>query len=388
LDRPAAFAEFERTFGSGGPIAIIRAPGRVNLIGEHTDYNDGFVLPIAIEPEVLIAFRPRTDSLIHMASAAFPDQRLKFSLQDALAPGPPSWSNYARGVTATFIAEGISLRGVDALISSTLLVGAGLSSSAALCVAIARALLRAAGRDIPPQQIARLCQHVEHEFAGVPCGIMDQMIVAAGIENHAMLLDCRTLEMQHVPLDPARVQILIANSMVSRELAGSAYADRRRECNEGLTFFQRRDPQIKALRDVTPAMLPPAQSDMPETIFRRCRHVVSENARTLEAVRLLEQNDYPRVGVLMCQSHASLRDDYEVSAPQLDFLVEESMQISGVHGARMTGGGFGGCIVALVHPDAVKNLSDHLTNEYAPHFGNPPQIIVTNATAGASVASP
>jgi galactokinase len=382
-------AQFERTFGpgggGGGRVHVVRAPGRVNLIGEHTDYNDGFVCPMAIEPEVRIVCRAREDGLVRLASTAFEGAVVEFSVQKPIKPGEPTWANYSRGVAAELKLAGIPLVGMDALIANTLPVGSGLSSSAAIEVATGQALLTLAGTEMDPGRLALLCQKAEHEYAGVPVGIMDMTAVAASKAGHAMLLDCRNLTKQFVPLDGNELRVVIANSMVKHALTGGEYAERRRQCEAGVAYFRQQHPNVKALRDVTVAQVEAAKGKLDETVYRRCRHVVGENARTVEAASKLTQRRYEEVGELMRKSHQSLRDDYEVSIPQLDFLVEESMTVKGVYGARMTGGGFGGCIVALVQPRAVEPLTEHLKAVYPNRFGKEPAVFATTATAGVSV---
>jgi galactokinase len=377
--------QFDRTFGTGGRIHIVRAPGRVNLIGEHTDYNDGFVFPMAIEPDVRIVCRGRDDATVRLASTVFPGQVVEFSLQGRITPGEPSWANYCKGIAAELIGAGIPLVGMDALISNTLPVGGGLSSSAALEVATGQALLTLAGLEMDPSRLALLAQKAEHEYAGVPVGIMDQTIVAGGRAGHAMLLDCRDLTKQFIPLDGREVQVVVVNSMVKHELTGGEYAERRRQCEAGVSYFRRHNPEIRALRDVSIPQVLAAEGALDDVVFRRCRHVVTENARTLEAATKLGRRDYEEMGDLMLESHDSLRHDYEVSVPELDFLVEQSMTVRGVYGARMTGGGFGGCIVALAQPRAVEPLAMHLNRTYAERFGKKPAAFVTTATAGVSV---
>jgi galactokinase len=377
---------FRQVFGAEpSPIHILRAPGRVNLIGEHTDYNDGFVLPMAIEPEVRILCRSRKDQIIKVASTIYSNEFVEFSLQKKIERGKPPWGNYVRGVAAQMIGAGIPLSGMDALVYNTLPVGGGLSSSAALEVATARALLLLAGLSMEVDRLALICQIAEQQFAGVPCGIMDQMIVAGARTGQAMLLDCRDLSKQFVTLDPRELRIVIVNSMVKRELSAGEYAIRRRQCEEAVAVLKRTYPQIRALRDVTPRQVEAARGQMSDVVYRRCRHVVTENLRTTEMAAKLSSQLYDEAGELMVQSHHSLRDDYEVSCPELDFLVEQAMATKGVYGARMTGGGFGGCIVALVQPRSVEPLSQHLHKTYTERFGRQPSVFVTTATDGASV---
>ena len=377
--------QFEKTFGTGGRIRVIRAPGRVNLIGEHTDYNDGFVFPMAIEPDVRLVCRSREDGEVRLASSMFPGEVAEFSVQEKIQAGQPKWANYSKGIAAELIDAGIPLVGMDAMISNTLPGGGGLSSSAALEVGTGLALLTLAGMQMDPGRLALLAQRAEHKYAGVPVGIMDQTIVAAGKAGHAMLLDCRDLSKKFIPLDEKDVRVVVVNSMVKHELTGGEYAERRRQCEEGVKFFQRNNSSIRALRDVSIEQVHAAEGKLDDVVFRRCRHVVGENTRTTAAADHLAQCHYEQFGELMLQSHDSLRRDYEVSVPELDHLVEHAMHVKGVYGARMTGGGFGGCIVALVQPRAVEPLREHLTQKYADSFGKEPVMFVTTATAGGSV---
>ena len=390
-DRIAGLKDvFSQVFGdisvaSNRKTRVVRAPGRVNLIGEHTDYNDGFVFPMAIEPQTLIVCRGRDDGQVRIASTAFPGSIVEFSVQKRIEPAEPAWANYSRGVVQQLVSAGIPLSGMDALIDSTVPVGGGLSSSAAVEVGTGMALLTLAGLDMEPQRLALVCQQAEHFFANVPCGIMDQTIVAAGRVGHAMLLDCRDLAKQYIPIDPRELRVVIINSMVRHALTGGEYAERREQCKSGVRHFFQTDPQVQALRDVSLATLRSAEDSLPPIAYRRCRHVVTEIARTTRAAALLAQNDYDEFGRLMLQSHQSLRDDFEVSTPELDFLVDEAMKIRGVYGARMTGAGFGGCIVAVAQPRAVELLKQHILKVYPEKTGKTPDIYVTTATAGASL---
>jgi galactokinase len=378
-------SEFTSKFGPGGKIHIIRAPGRVNLIGEHTDYNDGFVFPMAIAPEVHVVCRCRDDSKVRFASTAFPSEVAEFSVNQKIAPGEPKWANYIRGVAAELIGAGVPLVGMDAMLSNTLPVGGGLSSSAAILVAAGLSLLTLAGTTMDPARLALIAQKAEHEFANVPSGIMDQTIVAGGRAGHAMLLDCRDLSRHYVPLDKREILVAVVNTMVRHELSGGEYAQRRRQCEQGVAFFQKHDPSIKALRDVKMPQLNAAKDQLDAIVYRRCRHVIGENARTTEAAADLGKRHYEEVGEKMVASHNSLRDDYEVSCVELDYLVEQAMHIKGVYGARMTGGGFGGCIVALVQPRAVEQFTATIDEKFHEKFGKKPGVFVTDATAGASV---
>ncbi|HEY0912504.1 MAG TPA: galactokinase [Bradyrhizobium sp.] len=375
---------FSQAFGGDGRIHLIRAPGRVNLIGEHTDYNEGFVFPMAIEPQVLIACRARDDALVRIRSTAFSGSIAELSLDRRIERGEPAWANYSRGVAAELIAAGIPLVGMDALISNSLPVGSGLSSSAALEVGTARSLLVLAGSTLDDSRLALLCQKAEHTFANVPVGIMDQTIVAAGRAGHAMLLDCRDLSRRFVPIDSNELRVVIVNSMVKHALVDGEYAKRHQQCEQATDYFHGIAPAVRALRDVSIQQVEAARGALADVIFRRARHVVTENARTTQAAVLLAQRNYEELGELMVQSHRSLRDDYEVSCRELDFLADQAMTTKGVYGARMTGGGFGGCIVALVQPRSVESLTGQLLKSYAAQFGFEPQVYVTDATAGAN----
>jgi galactokinase len=377
---------FSDAFGGGeGRVHVVRAPGRVNLIGEHTDYNEGFVFPLAIEPEVVVVCRTRKDDLVKAVSTVFPNDAIEFSVQKKIERAKPQWGNYVRGVAAELIAAGIPLSGVDILIGNTLSVGGGLSSSAALEIAVAKAILLLAGLNMEADRLALICQRAEDEFAQVPVGIMDQTIIAAARPGTAMLLDCRSLAKQFVDLHEKDLRIVVVNSMVKHEHSGGEYALRRKQCEEAVAILRRINPAIKALRDVTMEQLESARGQMSDTLFRRARHVLTENARTVSMADQLRRQYYEAAGELMVKSHASLRDDYEVSCPELDFLVDQSIQIKGVYGARMTGGGFGGCIVALAQPRAVEGLCEHLHKTYTEKFGRQPATLVTAAVGGASV---
>jgi galactokinase len=378
-------AKFTALFGDGGKIHVIRAPGRVNLIGEHTDYNDGFVFPMAIEPQVLIVCRSRNDSTVRVASTAFEGEIAEFKLDGKIERGKPKWANYNKGVAAELIAAGIPLSGMDMLMANTLPIGGGLSSSAALLVGTAVCFLTIAGLKMDLERLAKIAQLAEHQYALMPSGIMDQTIVASGRAGHAMLLDCRDNSKTFVPIDPKELRVVIVNSMVKHELSDGEYGKRRKQCEQAVAYFQKSNPKIKALRDVTIEQVEAAKKDLGDMIYRRARHVVSEIARTTKAAALLNKRLYEEFGELMAQSHNSLRDDYEVSCDELDFLAAEAPKVKGVYGARMTGGGFGGCIVALTQPRSVDPLREHLTKAYQDKFKIIPAIYVTTATAGASV---
>lgn len=370
-------AGFAAAFG-GRPCVLARAPGRANLIGEHTDYNDGFVLPMAIDRDVGIAARPRADRRVHLRSLDL-EQSAEFDQGALDAPLAAPWSRYVRGVARELEAEGYSLCGLEAAIQGNVPIGAGLSSSAALEVAAARAFCAVSGIDWDGARIAGLCQRAERRFTGAQCGIMDQFIAAMGRKGQALLLDCRSLEYQHVPL-PAGLTVVIADSGVRRTLAGSAYNERRAQSEEAARFIG-----VPTLRDVSVESLEGLIDRLPRLLRRRVRHVVTENRRTLDAADALRRGDAPRLGRLMVASHASLRDDYDVSCPELDALVEIALEHSGCLGARLTGAGFGGCTVNLVMASELDGFAAHVRERYCGSFGLDPDVFACVASDGASV---
>ncbi len=362
------------------PAFLARAPGRVNLIGEHTDYNEGFVLPMAIDRDVTIVGAPRHDRMVRLYSADF-DQTATFSL-DAIAPDPATpWSNYMRGVALMLQNDGLALRGFDGVVSGDVPIASGLSSSAATEMATVMAFCAASGESIDGVRAAQLAQRAENQFVGVKCGIMDQFISALGKAGHALLIDCRSLDYALAPL-PAGVTVLVVDTTAPRTLAGSAYNQRRRECEEGARLLGAR-----SLRDVSAQDFERRRDTLPDLIARRCAHVIHENQRVLDAVAALRRNDLPAFGALMNQSHDSLRDLYEVSSAELDAVVDIARGAPGVHGARMTGAGFGGCAIALVDHDAVAALSARIATEYPRRTGRMPNIYPCSASNGASWAA-
>jgi len=353
------------------------APGRVNLIGEHTDYNEGFVLPMAIDRRTLVAASPRDDRRVVVRSLSF-DASAEIDLDAAPEPRRRSWVDYVEGVARVLEARGSRLHGTDLVLDSDVPTGAGLSSSAALEVGVGLALLGIAGVSLDRVALALAAQAAEHEYVGTRCGIMDQYISALARDRHALLIDCRSLEPAWVPLD-GDVKILICDTKVKHSLATGEYNTRRAECEQGVALLRARLPEIRALRDVTSEQLAEHASVLPDVVRRRCRHVVSENERTTRAADALRAGDHATFGTLMFESHASLRDDYEVSAPELDACVEAARTVRGVFGARMTGGGFGGCTVNLVAADAVEELTAVLARA----LPKPPDVFVSHAAAGA-----
>ncbi|HEX4123025.1 MAG TPA: galactokinase [Verrucomicrobiae bacterium] len=375
--------DFAKTFGRP-PRWIVAAPGRVNVIGEHTDYNDGFVLPMAIEFFAVMAADKRSDgkSVVDIRSSSDPEPAT-IDLSATLQPGKPKWSNYSRGVFAGFLARDINPGGLDVVLHSTVPLGGGLSSSAALEVCTATLIEAVAGKAIDPVEKALLCQKAEHEFAGVPCGIMDQFISVMGREDHLLLLDCRSRKTELVPMRDASVELLIANTNVKHELGSGQYAKRRAQCEAAAKILG-----VPSLRDASLGALETVKTKMEDVVFRRARHVIGEIDRTVKAVDRVRASDWPKVGELMYASHRSLRDDYEVSCEELDALVEiaESIGLAGgMFGCRMTGGGFGGCAVALVKSDAVAPITQKLATDYKKKTGKDATIFGSRPAAGATV---
>jgi len=365
----------------GQDCRIFRAPGRVNLIGEHTDYNDGLVMPAAIDFATFVAAAPSPRP--ELTANSRQQQKTAAFILDAAAPAPSrDWTDYVRGVSLQLQLSGFVLTGANLLVDSRVPIGAGLSSSAALEVGTALALIDLAKADIEPNALARLCQRAENEFVGARCGIMDQFASVHGRAGHAMLLDCRSLEMRYVPL-PDSLRLVICNTTVKHALSAGEYNTRRAECESAVQYFARFRPGIRALRDVNDDDLRRYGPDLPQVLFRRARHVVTENARVLKTAEALEHGNLREVGRLMYDSHISLRDDYEVSCPELDIMVEIARQIPGVIGARMTGGGFGGCTVNLIELEAIPELTRRVRNEYHSATQIKPEIYVTSAASGA-----
>ncbi|MCP9494521.1 MAG: galactokinase [Pyrinomonadaceae bacterium MAG19_C2-C3] len=358
-DAQSVTAAFHKLFEGHetAEVRLFRAPGRVNLIGEHTDYNDGFVLPIAINYHSTIAAAARDDSRVRVHTMNR-DETLEFDLEDTAKPPRGSWLNYIAGTARGLTEGGIALRGADMVLVSDVPEGGGLSSSAALEVSAGFALLRLAGVEVDLINLARAGQYAEHNYVGTRSGIMDQYIAAMGRENHALLIDCRSLESALVPLDSSKYELLICNTNVKHSLANSEYNTRRAECEKAVELLREALPHITALRDVSIEDFKRHQDLLPDVIKRRARHVVTENERTLETVEALRRNNMKKVGELMYASHVSLRDDYAVSCLELDTLIEIAREHEIVAGARMTGGGFGGCTVNLVRRDTINNTEN------------------------------
>ncbi|WP_375766546.1 galactokinase [Archangium gephyra] len=368
--------DFRKRFGAA-PATVVRAPGRVNLIGEHTDYNDGFVLPIAINREVWIALRPRDDRrvVVHSLDYGAP---LSFELGQISHSGK-DWAEYVKGVAWALQEAGHTLAGWEGVMSGEVPRGAGLSSSAAVELAVQRAFATVSGLPWKPSEMALLGQRVENKWIGVNSGIMDQMIVAGGRENHALLIDCRSLELQPVPL-PAGAVVVVLDTGTRRGLVDSAYNERRSQCEEAARFFG-----VKALRDVDARTFSARQNELDPLVRRRARHVITENDRTVQAAEAMRAGDLTRLGRLMDASHDSLRDDFEVTNDALNTIVTLARAQPGCFGARMTGAGFGGCAVALVSPEQSEAFVQRINEKYQQATRNTPQCYVCQAADGASV---
>jgi galactokinase len=371
---------FERRYGKSP--RLFRAPGRVNLIGEHTDYNDGFVLPIAINQETVVAIAPRTDRALRVWSLNL-DDSIELEL-DRLGPGRHgSWGDYVEGIASALLNRQAPLIGADIALKSSVTIGGGLSSSAALEMALGIALVSIANSSMDKLSLALAGQTAEHKHVGIQSGIMDQFTSVHAMRGHALLLDCRSLKAEHIPLGFQDYQIVVCDSRVRHTLASSEYNQRRRDCELGVQLLRSALPGIHALRDVTLSDLETHRSALPETVFRRCRHVISENARTLRAAEALAAGSVIEVGKLMSASHRSLRDDYEVSCGELDLLVECSQAQPGVLGARMTGGGFGGCTVNLVERQRIDSFQKAVAGEYRTQTQITAEIFAVEAEDGA-----
>jgi galactokinase len=376
-----------RAFTEGFGIApelIARAPGRVNLIGEHTDYSDGFVMPMAINRDVLVAVRRRSDRMVRLQSVDFAGTST-FDLGSPIAHDPDyAWADYPRGVVHILRDVGASIGGFDLALAGNVPYGAGLSSSAAVEMATIQALDALFHLNLAAFEKAKLGQRAEREFVGVACGIMDQAISVAGVAGHALMLDCRSLATTLVPMG-AGIAVVVTDTAVVRGLVGSKYNDRRAECEAATTHFARRRGEVSALRDVDLDELVGAADALNPVVFRRARHVVTENARVLAAEAAFRAGNLAEVGRLMVASHRSLRDDFEVTVPELDCLVELACAEAGVYGARMTGAGFGGCTVALMPTDAVDAYVAHVVPAYTAKTGLTPRVFTCEASDGATV---
>jgi galactokinase len=369
-------AEFQRRFGEA-PAHIVRAPGRVNLIGEHTDYNDGFVFPMAIDRAAWIALRPRDDRRVIVHSMDF-DQSAEFTL-DTLAKAGDEWIEYIKGVAWALGEAGHTLGGWEGVLTADVPIGAGLSSSAALEMATARAFNLTSDFTWDGAAMAKLGQKAENQWVGAQTGIMDQMISASGKADHALLIDCRSLETQLVPLPPGTV-IVVLDTATRHQHTGSGYNERRAQCEAAARFFN-----VRALRDVTLEQFEAKGDGLDDVTRRRARHVITENERTLQAAEVMRRGDAVAMGKLMDASHVSMRDDFEISREEMDKMVEIAQAHPASYGARMTGGGFGGCAVALVRVEGAQEFASAVATSYNQATGLMPSIYVCTPSDGAAV---
>lgn len=367
---------FQERFGTD-PDHIVRSPGRVNLIGEHTDYNDGFVLPMTINHATWIALRPRDDNHVIVHSDDFGDS-LTFDLSNFDNSGE-GWSEYVKGTTWALQSAGYDLRGWEGVMRGDVPIGAGLSSSASLELSIARAFSSVTDMNWQPATFARLAQKAENEWVGVNCGIMDQMISASGKTGHALLIDCRSLDTELVPI-PCQTAIVILDTGTRRGLVDSAYNERREQCEQAARHFG-----VKALRDVDLDTFEKHKNELDNVIRRRAKHVITENARTLHARDAMQADDSSTLGKLMNASHISMRDDFEISGNALNTMVEIAQQQSGCLGARMTGGGFAGCAIALVEKVHTETFVEAVTTQYQHQTQIEPSLYVCSPTDGAEI---
>jgi galactokinase len=373
-----AIDAYRRHFGAE-PDMVFRAPGRVNLIGEHTDYNDGFVLPAAINRQTVVAIGRSNSAVITSIASDFGEDLDRFALDQRIDAVSPDWANYVRGVAQAMLAEGIELTGANLALAGDVPLGSGLSSSAALEVAVGNALAGIAGQAIDPTRMAKLAQRAENEFVGCACGIMDQLISTRGEAGKALLIDCRSLECTPVPL-PDGVSIIIAHSGVRHAHAGGEYNDRRLQCEAAAQHYG-----VGALRDLNLAQLEAQRHGLDDVAYRRARHVVTENARTLAAADALRFGDLQHLGELMEQSHRSMRDDFEITVPPVDDLARVmAAPLNGEGGARMTGGGFGGCVVAVTTDSKADLVVEAVATNYRTPEGLQADVFVCQPSAGAS----
>ncbi|HKP70911.1 MAG TPA: galactokinase [Pyrinomonadaceae bacterium] len=381
IDIGQLVGEFGERFGA--IPRLFRAPGRVNLIGEHTDYNEGFVMPFAIDRHTIVAAHRREDTKVNVFARDL-DSSASIDLRDEPVKKRGDWIDYVEGTVRCVAEEFGDVSGADMIITSSVPIGGGLSSSAAIEVSVGLAMLSLNEIDVDRKRLAFAAQKAEHEFVGTRSGIMDQFTSVFAKEGHAMLLDCRSLDVDYIPLAIEDVDIVVIDTKVKHSLASSEYNKRREECEKGVELLREVLPDIRSLRDVTEADLKEYASRLPDVVEARCRHVVTENKRTIAAAAALREKDFRTVGDLMFESHRSLRDDYEVSCPELDLLVYAAAREEVVYGSRMTGGGFGGCTVTLVRQDATEELTRTISDIYSARFGRDPEVYTFKVANGAS----
>ncbi|MFQ5810360.1 MAG: galactokinase [Armatimonadota bacterium] len=379
---PAFLDQFGRS-----PEVIGRGPGRIDLIGGHTDYNDGFVFPIALERHVAMAAARRDDRTLRVHSINF-DAHAEMPLDDLQKSPDALWMDYIAGVAHFLQEKGVELCGMDAVVWGNVPVAAGLSSSAAIEVTTAMTFQALTGFEMDRVQMALLCQRAENDFVGMNCGIMDQFIALLGRKGHALLIDCRSLEYELVPIPADGHKFVVCDTRVPRELVDSEYNTRRAQCEEAVRLLKQRLPDTKALRDVSVAELEANAELLPEEVLKRARHVVTENQRVLDTVEALKRRDLAEVGRLLTESHESHRHDYEVTVPALDIISETAVDVDGALGARMAGAGFGGCAIALVREEAIPAFRQELVRRYQRDVGHDPELYVCEAEDGARVERP
>ncbi len=375
---PLVADRFARHFG-GRPLLVV-SPGRVNLIGEHTDYNEGFVLPGATDKAIAFAVAPRADATCHFVAVDF-DQEFRCEL-GALHRSPLRWPDYLQGVLDQFLLAGHRIGGINCVFGGDVPIAAGMSSSAAIEGGLAFALNALFGLNLDDLTLVTLAQKAENEFVGLRCGIMDMFINIHGRAQSVLKLDCRSLEFERLPFERPDLRIVVADTLVRRELAGSEYNVRRGQCEAGVDALRAHEPAIRSLRDVSLDLLREHKDELDPIVFKRCEYVVRENARVEEAADALRRNDFAAFGALMNASHAGLRDGYEVSSAELDALVEAALQVPGVLGARMMGAGFGGCTINLVEADAVPEFEARVARDYEAATGKTPKVHIVRIEAG------
>jgi galactokinase len=364
-------------------IIVVRAPGRANIIGEHTDYNYGLVMPIAIDRDVIVAGTPQKSNIIRLNSLDFKDE-VSFDINDIKYESEHTWANYAKGVIKTLMEKGVEIpSGFSASIHGNVPIGAGMSSSAAIEVATATFLEEAFNLSLHPKDVALWCVEAENDFVGVNCGIMDQFASKLSKKDHALFIDCRDYSYQYIPFHINGYKVLLINSKVKRALFSTEYNIRRAECEKAVSILKSLYPDIESLRDVTINHLKDSKGRLDKRLFKRARHVINENERVITARKALEKDDLPKLGNLLVQSHESLRDDYEVSCPELDFLVETALSIRGVLGGRMMGGGFGGSTINIVKEDCLENITGEIQSNYKKRFDLTPEFYICDAADGA-----
>jgi|HubBroStandDraft_3_1064219.scaffolds.fasta_scaffold30246_1 galactokinase len=375
--------QFQQYFGKDCLIAA--APGRVNLIGEHTDYNQGFVLPGAIDRHIYIAMAPNQDKKLNLVAPEF-GENYSFEL-DHMRP-VKGWPTYLLGMIYMIMPEKHLPHGMDILLIGNVPIGAGMSSSAALCSAFGLALNEFFKLCLSRMQIALQAQKTEHRFAGLQCGIMDPFASLHGKAGHLMKLDCRSLEYEYIPFDFPDIRIILVNTMVSHSLASSEYNLRRQQCEEGVAVLKKYEPAIHSLRDLQPQLLEKHRAELDEIVYKRCHFIVEENHRLLNGCNDLKNHNLNAFGKLMYASHAGLSNEYEVSCKESDFLVKEINLLKGVKGARQMGGGFGGCIITLVEHDAAETFTRDIREKYEMQYGKVPDCYVMNIGEGAHILKP